>query len=258
MALTEPKHRRAAAQRLELRERILDAARRIVLREGVAALSMRKIAEAIGYSPASLYLHFASRDDIVRALGREGYAKLLAHLAHLAPRIDPHDDPHNDDPRARLQALAHGYVSYGCGHPQAYRLMFIEPDHAPARDSIRDAPAAGDADPHVERAASVFVAPLRALTEGAHPHVDPAPLASALWAMLHGVVALASRDPAFASEAWRRQTVDAALDAWFGPQVAEGAAHRDGADVPEGADNSDTPETPVAAPARKPTKTGAP
>lgn len=224
MGLTEPKVRRAAAQRLELRERILDASRRIVLREGLAALSMRKIADAIGYSPASLYLHFANRDDIVRALGREGHAQLLAHLAPLA-RID--------DPRARLQALAHGYVSYGCEHPQAYRLMFSEAEAA-----------ATEADLPSERATSLFAPTLQTLADAQQRRIDSASLACALQAMLHGVVALASRDPALASDARRRQTVDAALDAWFGPCEPD---QRDGQNDRESA----------AAPARKPTKTSA-
>ena len=58
MGIVERKER----QKAELREQILDAARAIVLAEGFDALSMRKIADAIEYSPATIYLHFASRD----------------------------------------------------------------------------------------------------------------------------------------------------------------------------------------------------
>jgi len=113
MGIAERKNR----QRQALRERILDAARRIVIREGFGALSMRKIAEAIEYSPASLYLHFASRDEIARALCEEGYAQLLDTFVPLA-RIA--------EPAARLKAIGRAYVGFGVEHPQTYRLIFME------------------------------------------------------------------------------------------------------------------------------------
>ncbi|WP_246217426.1 TetR/AcrR family transcriptional regulator [Paraburkholderia panacisoli] len=113
MGIVERKKR----QKQALRERILDAARRIVVREGFAALSMRKIADAIEYSPATLYLHFASRDEIARALCAEGYAQLLATFVPLVGIADPAE---------RLKALGRAYVAFGVAHPQTYRLIFME------------------------------------------------------------------------------------------------------------------------------------
>ena len=77
MGITERKER----QKAEMRDLILEAALRIIRDEGFAALTMRKIAEAIEYSPATIYLHFASRDDIALALVADGFAKLVAHMA---------------------------------------------------------------------------------------------------------------------------------------------------------------------------------
>ncbi len=108
---------RKSRQKQALRERILDAARRIVVREGFAALSMRKIADAIEYSPATLYLHFASRDEIAQALCAEGYAQLLETFVPLAQIADPAE---------RLKALGHAYVAFGVAHPETYRLIFME------------------------------------------------------------------------------------------------------------------------------------
>ncbi len=113
MGIAERKNR----QKQALRERILDAARRIVMREGFAALSMRKIADAIEYSPATLYLHFASRDEIAQALCAEGYAQLLATFVPLAQIADPAE---------RLKALGRAYVAFGVAHPETYRLIFME------------------------------------------------------------------------------------------------------------------------------------
>ncbi|MFM0201456.1 TetR/AcrR family transcriptional regulator [Paraburkholderia fungorum] len=108
---------RKSRQKQALRERILDAARRIVMREGFAALSMRKIADAIEYSPATLYLHFASRDEIAHALCAEGYAQLLETFVPLAQIADPAE---------RLRALGRAYVAFGVAHPETYRLIFME------------------------------------------------------------------------------------------------------------------------------------
>ncbi|MFL9907029.1 TetR/AcrR family transcriptional regulator [Paraburkholderia sp. RL17-337-BIB-A] len=108
---------RKSRQKQALRERILDAARRIVMREGFAALSMRKIADAIEYSPATLYLHFASRDEIAQALCAEGYAQLLETFVPLAQITDPAE---------RLRALGRAYVAFGVAHPETYRLIFME------------------------------------------------------------------------------------------------------------------------------------
>ncbi|WP_321876324.1 TetR/AcrR family transcriptional regulator [Paraburkholderia bannensis] len=193
MSTVEPKEPRVSP----LRARILDAARRIVMREGIDMLSMRKIAEAIGYSPASLYLHFEGRDAIVRALGREGFAQLLTRLEPCAEI---------EEPRTRLHALAHAYVAFGCAHPETYRLMFL-----PAPLPERETPEAGMPPPDDDIAAitTLFAdafAPVRA---------DPALLARAMWALLHGVVAFSLSGSAFGPESSHLPVIDAALDGWL-------------------------------------------
>ncbi|WP_321963980.1 TetR/AcrR family transcriptional regulator [Paraburkholderia sp. J7] len=222
MGIVERKHRELPAGRAarahDQRERILDAARRIVMREGLAALSMRKIADAIGYSPASLYLHFAGRDEIAEALGQEGCAQLLAQLEPLTLIADA---------RERLHALAHAYVAYGCDHPQTYELIFMarkaRPAHAePAARRQNDAPVAVD-EPDTDAApacgAQLFAATLSALAPASGARVDSAVLAQSLWATLHGVVMLTLARAGF-QHAAPGPLIDATLDAWFGTRAA--------------------------------------
>ncbi|CAM2172958.1 TetR/AcrR family transcriptional regulator [Paraburkholderia sacchari] len=226
MNTADPKAPDATAFRMALRARILDAARRIVMRDGLHALSMRKLAEAIGYSPASLYLHFDSRDEIARALGRESFAQMLAHLEPCAQIGDPWE---------RLHALAHAYVAFGRAHQEAYRLMFMEPGeggrsgaHAKGRAATRaasESPAIaspGDMLPCEEagRVADLFADALEALANAGHlrsgAQGEPALLARALWAMLHGVVVFSLIGPGFAHEASLAPIVDAGLGGWLG------------------------------------------
>src|SRR5436853_2922143 len=50
------------------RERILAAALEVVDEQGIDALSMRKLAQALGYEAMSLYNHVANKDDLLNGL----------------------------------------------------------------------------------------------------------------------------------------------------------------------------------------------
>jgi AcrR family transcriptional regulator len=220
---------RKSRQKQALRERILDAARRIVVREGFAALSMRKIADAIEYSPATLYLHFASRDDIARALCTEGYAQLLASFAPLVRIADPAD---------RLKALGRAYVAFGVEHPETYRLIFMEdPSYTGAALGGAAGTAETGASPNPDSSAETDEDPgdaaLRIMIDAlgelratgrqsaSVASLEPAVWAEALWASLHGIVALNLTCPVFPS-APLDTLVGATLDAWLGAPQAEG------------------------------------
>ena len=216
---------RKRRQKQPLRERILDAARLIVTRDGFAALSMRKIADAIGYAPATLYLHFDSREQIVRALCAEGYAQLLERFAPLAAIADPTE---------RVKALCRAYVAFGTEQPQSYRLIFMEdPAHADA--AFVDATQAAD---HSSDTVSGLLAEALAQmkTAGRLPaSADAQSWAEALWATLHGIVALhltCAKFPRTPPD----KLVDTALDAWFGsarePTAAAASAAGVALDVP--------------------------
>ncbi|MGF6771249.1 AcrR family transcriptional regulator [Paraburkholderia sp. GAS199] len=222
---------RKTRQKQALRERILDAARRIVMRDGFAALSMRKIAEAIEYSPATLYLHFASRDEIAWALCVEGYAQLLQTFEPLVQIADPAE---------RLKALGRAYVAFGVAHPETYRLIFMEdPSYTGAALGGSKAAAASVPPTHDEVARSlppksgddpgdaslrIMLDAIEALkTAGRLPaSTDAAVWAEAFWATLHGIVALNLTCPVFPS-APLDTVVSVALDAWLGAQPAAAA-----------------------------------
>ncbi|SAK63368.1 TetR family transcriptional regulator [Caballeronia catudaia] len=195
-------------QRQALRERILEVSREIVKREGFASLSMRKLAEAIDYSPAALYLHFKSRGEIARALRMEGLASLRdVFLAHTTIA----------DPAARLNAMARAYVEFGLAEPETYRLMFMEPaacadPDAQGDDRLGKAAATGAA--ALSLIADAFVE-LRA-ADRLPPHAAPLACAEGLWANLHGIVAL-NLNGASLPETPAATLVELSLDAWFAP-----------------------------------------
>ena len=63
----KPRRRRPAREPLT-RERIVEAAIRILDRDGLDAVSTRKIAEDLGSGSASLYAHVASRDELIELM----------------------------------------------------------------------------------------------------------------------------------------------------------------------------------------------
>jgi AcrR family transcriptional regulator len=114
MPVTERRTRR----RLALRESIIEAAHAILRDEGLGSLTMRRIAEAVDYAPASLYAHFESREALLAELCRQGMASLRITLEKAAEGVR--------DPRARLVVIARAYVRFALDHPETFRLMFME------------------------------------------------------------------------------------------------------------------------------------
>ncbi|MCE9673450.1 TetR/AcrR family transcriptional regulator [Myxococcus stipitatus] len=173
MGISERKER----QRAELREQILRVAREMVVKEGFGALSMRKLADAVEYAPATLYLHFENRDAIARELCVRGFGEFLAALEPGA-RVK--------DPLERLMAMAAAYVRFGLEHPETYRLIFLE-DARLSTELFRDAP-----DGAGPRSFALLAGVFEDLKAAGRLAEDASPtrLAEVTWAGLHGIVSL--------------------------------------------------------------------
>jgi len=178
---------RKERQKAELRDAILSAARRIFAEEGADALTMRRIADAIEYSPGTLYLYFSSREEIAMQLVAEGFQKLLERIG---PALAI------DDPVERLRAIGRAYVAFGLADPQTYKLIFMQDPKYVYSVLSPDAAAAGaetPADPGrsgQQAFESIAFAIGAAVAAGRFKPVDPQRAAEAFWAALHGVVSL--------------------------------------------------------------------
>lgn len=177
MGITERKER----QRAELREQILAAARRIVLDEGFDALTMRKIADAIEYSAATIYLYFENREAIGRQLCTEAFEHLVSAMAVAVAGID--------SPVERLRAIGRGYARYGFENPSEYKLLFMTDS---AYMEALFAEQLDDPDDPGERAFQFLVDTVTACAaSGAIAADDPTLVAEMVWTAVHGVVSLA-------------------------------------------------------------------
>ena len=79
--------------RADGRQRILDAAAELFLRQGYAETSLRHIAAAAGMKAGSLYYHFDSKDDLLSAILRRGIEVMVDAFAGVSPepRAKPRD-----------------------------------------------------------------------------------------------------------------------------------------------------------------------
>ena len=177
---------RRERERQELRQAILAAARKLAGQEGWQAMTIRKVAERIEYSPPTIYEHFASKEAILLELMRDGYRILLADMQQATAALS--------DPEARVLGLARAYWEFAWRYPELYQVMHGLGGVPFCTDSAAIKAASS---PLVE-ADAVFDYTLAALSSLA-PQLESAPgeLESAviiLWATLHGLVALTMAD----------------------------------------------------------------
>ena len=99
---------------LRLRKAILQAACDIAAEEGWRAVTVRKVAERVEYSPAALYEYFAGKEAILLELMREGFRLLTEDMRAV---------PEGEDPVERLVAVAQSYWDFAFRHPELYQVM---------------------------------------------------------------------------------------------------------------------------------------
>ena len=162
-----------------MREKILSAARELFIREGVEATTMRRIADAIEYTPPVIYCHFKDKEDLVRALCEQDFALFRAALDGAY---------HLSDPVERLREMGRAYVRFALEHPHHYRLMFMTPRPAFSEEELPEEHGNPDYDAYecLRRA-------VRACIEAgrfAERYRDPEAVTQACWGAAHGVVSL--------------------------------------------------------------------
>ena len=186
---------RSSDDRGAVRVRLCDAAARLFLEEGEAALSMRRLAAEVGCSPMAPYRHFADKEALIAAIRAQAFDRLADALDGVAK-----------DNRHRAADIGDAYVAFARANPAAYKLMFdlAQPDEA-AYPELATAAA---------RARVSMSGYVGELVEAGVLRGDPVELGYVFWAAIHGLIVLdlAGRipaDPGF--EALRRRTLGALM-----------------------------------------------
>ena len=161
--------------RLPTSERILRAARALFERGGAEAVSMRRVAEAVGLTPMAIYRHFPNREALLKRISDDSFDEIARHW--LARN-------RGGDILARVIALQRIYLDYALAHPHLFDHAFSV-RRADARKYPEDFRAGRS--PTLTVAAQAVA---EAMQAGLLREDDAWDVAMTLWAHTHGLVAL--------------------------------------------------------------------
>ena len=161
---------RRERERQATRQAILQAALEIASEDSWEAVTIRRLAERIEYSPSAIYNYFEGKEAILLTLLRQGFQQQLAALEHISAQAQ--------SPSARLLQIATAYWDFAWRNRTLYQLMFD------LQGSMHE----------VEEPKALFLAVRKAIEEWSQAQgVRIADLDAAvdiLWATMHGMVAL--------------------------------------------------------------------
>ena len=103
------------AMEMEARSTLLSAAATLLSREGPAALTVRRLAEAVNTSTKTIYTHFGGKDGLLEALYLHSFAELDQAFRKHAEVADP---------AKRLILMLDAYRSFALEEPALYDVMF--------------------------------------------------------------------------------------------------------------------------------------
>ncbi|BAM88686.1 TetR family transcriptional regulator [Bradyrhizobium oligotrophicum S58] len=184
---TRPGRRRAAGGTAEaatpyhhgaLRAALLEAAERVLERDGLAGLTLRAVAREAGVSHAAPTHHFKDLTGLVSELAAIGFTRF--NVAMKAAGEQP------GTLIERAMARAHAYVAYAQANPGMYGLMFRTERLDYSRPSLHDAAEASFA------GLAGSVAPGSAGQPAGEPQLslDQAAAIARAWSLVHGYTML--------------------------------------------------------------------
>jgi AcrR family transcriptional regulator len=165
------------------REQLIEGGIRILERDGVSALSARKLAAETGTSTMAVYTHFGGMTDVLDAIASEAFAR----FAHALTDVEQ-----TDDPVADFLLMGARYRAFALANPQRYQLMFGASIGSLNRHHS-DLTVTGSASASAEFAGSfeALLTVVRRMIDAGRIRDDgEAAVAGRLWSITHGEVLL--------------------------------------------------------------------
>lgn len=183
VASTPRRSRNRQGTGARLRQELMEAADRLLQRTGdEAGLTLRAVAREAGVAAPSVYLHFASKQDLIRTV-------MLDHFDGLRRALET-ATADATDPVVGLRAGCLAYCRFALEQPGAYRSMFGNTTVGLDVDSFAEAPGADTFSLLVGGVAGCMAA-------GVIATADPLSIATRVWIALHGIVTLRWSVPFF-------------------------------------------------------------
>jgi len=181
-AARRPRRRASRGSGEQLRAEIVAATKDLLAAgSSVEAVSIRAVADAVGVTSPSIYLHFADKDALIEAVVADVFHALDA--AMVAAAAD------QEKPLDKLCAFGLAYVQFALDHPEHYRIATM------SRLGLHG--EAGDID-HVlaDGAFTHLLETVQACMDaGIFAEGDPLPVALHMWAAAHGIASLMITKP---------------------------------------------------------------
>lgn len=96
---------------------IATAARRLLDKDGADAVTMRRVASAVGITPMAIYRHYTDRSALLNELADAGFEELAARLSRAR---------YSGSIEERLLRMADIYLDHALDNPRLFELMFLE------------------------------------------------------------------------------------------------------------------------------------
>ncbi len=162
----------------QMRGLILKTAMNLFLDKGFENITIRHIAEKIEYSPATIYLYFKNKDEILQALRKEGFNKLYEHQKSSLKL---------NDPLKRLHKHGEAYIQFALENPQYYDLMFM------MRWPVKEIQETNDRDTGLVSYELLKNNVKDCMDAGLFPLTNIDVAAFSLWSYVHGIASLIIR-----------------------------------------------------------------
>jgi len=175
------------SERQDVRALILQKAKELFFKEGYHKITIRKIAKEIGYSPATIYLYFKNKDELLFELHNEGFKLLYKRKMAL-----PMDE--STDPVERLRLGARMYIDFALDNPEYYEVMFNMPEPRDFLEQKRSSAQDGELVDYAMLSYDFLRQGVdRLQAAGYLTEVDRDTLTFSLWSTVHGLVSLIIR-----------------------------------------------------------------
>ncbi|MEO6089759.1 MAG: TetR/AcrR family transcriptional regulator [Umezawaea sp.] len=97
--------------------RIASAALRILVEEGSAAVTMRRVATAVGVTPMAIYKHYPSRQALLTTVADEAFREIGSTWEKHAP---------DGDLKVRIQGMLTNFLDFALGKPNLYAFLLTD------------------------------------------------------------------------------------------------------------------------------------
>lgn len=159
-----------------LKEALLEAARRFIAERGIGGFALVDAARLVGVSPAALYRHFRGREALLEELAGRGFAELAARLARALTS--------RGTPLERFTRMGEAYLAFAEDEPAYYAAIF---ETRGARGEPPETGSPGRPSPF-----DLLVEALQTTFADGFGGVAPKFIALEVWALAHGIATLSA------------------------------------------------------------------